>query len=144
MDLDPRLMIGVERIRDALHRFASSKGWKPEDYRIFMNVNKDWETFSVEIIAKEYGRWIKDEVGRGRFDEVLDFLEGEFVAEPDLLDSINLTLGGFEGYTWFLYPRPSLPPSIVQVDDAYLNPDVADSRGNFRRDHERKRKQHGL
>lgn len=133
MDIEPALKYGVDRIRDAFHKFPRMKGWAPEDYRIFMVVDEKWGMYSVQFLSRAYGNYT-DSTDFRYYDELLDFLEAEFKDDPDLFDALNISLAGLEGYTYFAR-YPEYGPSVIPIDDAYLNPEAKGFREDFRREH---------
>lgn len=122
MDLDRNLKRAALRIAEAVHKFARSKEWPREDYRVFIRVHPDWNHFSVELISHE----IQDRKDLGPYHELLDFLDVELKDDPELVRSIGLSISPFDGYTFI--PNFNWGDSSVEVDDVLLNPGVQDLR----------------
>lgn len=125
MDLSPALRRGALRIAQSLHRYAASKSWSKQDYRVFMIVNNEWDRFNAELVAHafDHGRTTSDYI------DAMHFVEADLRDEPELYRAFGLVLRPFAGYAFFA--RRNWPPNTVEVDDTLLNPMVDDLRGSF-------------
>src|SRR5438270_12858554 len=100
MDLEPSLKYAVDRIKDALNHYASSKGWTSNSYHVFMIVNKKWGTISAELVANAFER---ERIHRFEYlDEVMDFLEADLKDEPEIYESLGLLLSPGDSYSFSL------------------------------------------
>ncbi len=134
MAVEASMKEAVLRVSEALHRFAESKGWQPETYRIFMTVNLNWSHINVTFISDRFDPDREAEL-QDYYDDIMDYLEEDLKEEPDLYRTIGLVLRRFDGYAWFASPQ--LGPAEVEIDDALLNPGVEDFRHPYRPENRR-------
>ncbi len=79
------------RVANSLMKYAHEHDWTPDDYRIYMRSEDDWEFVHIVLVARAFE-------GRDNFaaySEVLDFLQGDLADRPDLLNSIALVVKDF-------------------------------------------------
>ena len=125
MDLEPALKFAALRVGESFHRFAASRGWERESYRVFMAVTPLWGVISVEFVSSHFHE--KEEFAT--YDQIMDFLVSDLRDFPRLYSSIGLTLRPLEGYGFFGDRRWG--EGTVEVDDSLLNPGVEDFRFSF-------------
>jgi hypothetical protein len=92
VDYNPALIRARRKLAMALAKYADRRGWHPEDYKIFMRANPDWNRLHVAFVAKEFENSDKYQC----YLDVLHYLEGELTDESELLDSINLVVRDFK------------------------------------------------
>ncbi len=81
----------LQQIASSLRAFAKSQGWTKESYRIFCNPNADWGVYHIIFVASDFRT-----VPGNPWFAIMHFLEEYPFADPDLSESINLTLSTFD------------------------------------------------
>ncbi len=120
MDHEPTLREGILRIRDSLQNYAKSHGWKPESYRILMDIHETWGVITVVFFSESFKRKNFDEMKF--YNEVMDAFEGDLKEYPDLYEATELLLRPLDEY--FVWGDRGHVPDIFVVDDKLLNPEI--------------------
>jgi hypothetical protein len=106
------------KFAEAIHKYAASKGWKADDYHIFMTVNTDLITLNINVVAKAFeGRTEQQEFDD--YDDVMDLIESEVKPSEQAFNSYGLVLSGRDGFTFS--PSPYLGPAEVEIDEKVIN-----------------------
>ncbi len=126
MDLDPEMRQAVTIIKDSLHRYARSKDWGSDDYRITMVINTTWNAITVMLFCRLFqeNRPLEMEI----YDEITDHFESDFKPIDGLYEATSLMIRPLDEYPNSGYKHPI--EDVVEVDDQFLNPDV--KRENLR------------
>lgn len=105
----------VGKIAGAIRRYAAEQQWSQDDFKIFVEVNSDWGRIHAIFVARQFpGQYPEDQ-----WLSVINSLELSLKNEPELLDSMNLTLRTFDEVDQGgLY---SLSPEYVDVDELIAN-----------------------
>jgi hypothetical protein len=120
MDLDPELRSGVIKIRDCLRKYAASKSWAPESFRILVNVNATWATVTVIFFSEAFQG--PDFREMEIYDEVTDLFEIELKDIPGLYEATYLLLQPLDKYPTWGYRDP--PDNLIEIDESFLNPGI--------------------
>lgn len=106
------------KFADAIHHYAESKGWNPEDYHIFMTANADLLILRIHVVARAFGNWLENQKYQD-YDEIRDFIEREVKPVDAVFNSYSLLLSGMDGFAFFAAPR--LGPADLEVDEKIIN-----------------------
>jgi hypothetical protein len=111
MAVEATLKGAVRRVIQSFRRYAQAQGWAKGDYRILVETNPDWGRIHVILVARDFP-------GHNPEDgwlSVIDFIDEDLKDEPELGESINLTLRTFDQVEQGgIY---SLSPEYVDADD---------------------------
>ncbi len=86
MDSETAMKRIVGEVANALARFAETKGWKPNDYWIYYNVNADWDVVLLIFVSRQIGESEEDDY----YHAVWQFLIEHFKEDPAILRYFNL------------------------------------------------------
>jgi hypothetical protein len=123
------------KFAEAIHKYAESKGWKPNDYHIFMTVNTGLIVLRIHVVARAFdGRTEEQEYND--YDDVMDFIEAEVGTEQRIFNSYSLVLSGMENFAFFpsarletgdfAYFAPTrLGTGDVEIDEKLINRGVS-------------------
>ena len=92
MALPATLRHAVQRLAQVFQDYATTQGWRPDGYRVFVRLKPKWGRIHIILVAKSFP-------GKGPGDQwlsVRDFLEEKLRDEPGLLESLNLSLRTFD------------------------------------------------
>lgn len=131
MDLDTDVIDSALLLADSVHRYAASKGWPREEYRIYVDVDTRWTHFVLELVTN-LADWTREHAQVEAAVEVREFMREDLRADPELFRSFGLIVWPRKGYG---YRRPKRE-GIASIDDALLNPGVRDFRGDLDRHEE--------
>lgn len=102
----------VRRISEAAERLAASQGWGPDDFKVFVRINREWGYVHVIFVARNF----PFQTERENWELIMGYLQGalwEDGRRPGI--SISLTLRTFEQVDQGgIY---TLSPSFVDVDE---------------------------
>jgi hypothetical protein len=118
MALEPTMKYAVRRIAEAFRAYAAAQEWRHDEYRILVEVNKDWGRIHVVFVAPRFQGVHPEDNWRS----VIEFLDSFLINEPKLLESMNLTLRTFDQVQrGGLY---SLSPNYVDADELIATPTI--------------------
>lgn len=110
------------RFAEAVHEFAGSKGWGPDDYHIFIIIKTDIFILMITIVARAFeGRTEAQKYTD--FSEVMDFLESRIKSEDHSLNYYTVALTDRHGYSFSA--NPNLWPGEIEVDEKLINRGVS-------------------
>lgn len=78
----------LERIAQALVKFAKQQNWDSKDYRILFRVLEDWGRITVMLVADDF----KGRSNRDMWNDVADWLDQELKPGGDIGFSIGLSV----------------------------------------------------
>jgi len=76
----------VGEVANALTGYAETKGWKPNDYWIYYNINADWDVVHLIFVSRQVGESEEDSY----YHEVWQYLIEHFKADPAILRYFSL------------------------------------------------------
>jgi hypothetical protein len=104
----------IRRIAEAFQRYARSKYWGPEDYRIYVRPNWDWGRINVILAARRLPDGPQDP-----WSSIRSFLERDLKDAPDLFNALGFTVSTFEQIQrGGLHGIPENYEELIQLPDA--------------------------
>jgi hypothetical protein len=95
MATEAEMIDRVQVIGALLTGYAARHHWENDDYRIFYNMNLDWDRVHIVFVARQFD-------GRDNYQcyqEVWHYLYQQLRRQPfqvDLMESLNLVIAGME------------------------------------------------
>ena len=81
----------VRRLKKVVQAYARQRGWKEDDYQVYLRLNLDWLSVHVVLVGKDFpGRTAHE-----RWQKVWEFLKNELADEPDIRDALSLSVDTF-------------------------------------------------
>jgi hypothetical protein len=92
MDNVTALNMAARKVAHALMRYAEKKGWRPDDYRVYVRFNEDWDTMHFVLVSREF----EGQDNYESYQDVWRHLEDSLKDDPELLRSIYLVVKDFK------------------------------------------------
>jgi hypothetical protein len=112
---------GALEVANAIHGYAESRSWKPQDYHIFTTVDERLPSLRITVVSDKYKGRTEDQEVKD-FDGVMDFIEHE-VSLREYFNIYSLVLTGTDGYAF--YPTGRLGENEYAIDEKLINHGVS-------------------
>jgi hypothetical protein len=86
MDSETAMKRVVAEVANALSIYAQQRGWKPNDYWIYYNINADWDVVHLIFVSRQISESEEDSY----YHAVWQFLIEHFKEDPAILRYFNL------------------------------------------------------
>lgn len=105
----------------AIHAYAESKKWQPQDYHIFITVRSDLFTLHITVVADQFNGRTEDQEFED-YDDVMDNID-RALKNTMVFNYYGLNLTGKEGFAF--YPTPRLRDDEFEIDEKLINNGVS-------------------
>jgi len=105
-----------------VHDFAKSKGWKAEDYHLFMTYRDDIMFMDLSVVAKGLNGCGDRRKTEDYFD-LRDAINAGAKSELNAINSLGLVLWGTDEFNSM--PAPRLRPEEIEIDERLINNGVS-------------------
>jgi hypothetical protein len=88
MDSETAMKRVVAEVANALSNYAEQRGWKPNDYWIYYNINAEWDVVHLIFVSRQISESQEDSY----YHEVWQFLIWYFKEDTAILRYFNLLI----------------------------------------------------
>jgi hypothetical protein len=116
------LIQAATRIAQAIHSYAKRKGWKPEDYHLFMVVKSTVYTLRITVYSKAL-EGQNDEETQEVYDEISEEIERQFPRNDRPFNYVGLIVT--DNREWAMERSEARSQVEFEIDERSINGGVS-------------------